>query len=205
MELVKQNKGTWTGNRSKNQVGKMAVIPYLTSKEYRPKRLRQQSPGLTKNQPAKEAGMADEKVGTSRHTNQSPEKKLSRSTAYRRRKRARDLGCSVDELPDGRGRHKKHARGDGHPRWKGGIVNSSHGYWKVQVGKEHPLSDPNGYAYVHLLVWLTDGRPRPPAGYVIHHRDEDTKNNRIDNLELRENGEHLNYHARRARERRGDP
>lgn len=61
-----------------------------------------------------------------------------------RAERARKLGVIIDQLPDGRGKHGKHARGERHPRWDRGLATSSHGYLKVQVGTEHPLADPDG-------------------------------------------------------------
>lgn len=48
-------------------------------------------------------------------------------------------------------------KGPDHPRWQDGKIISSHGYVKVRVGSEHPLADPNGYAYEHLLVWVSAG------------------------------------------------
>ena len=76
---------------------------------------------------------------------------------------------------------------------------SSHGYVKVRVGREHPLADPNGYAYEHLLVWVAAGRSRPGHGELLHHRNEDKTDNRIENLELVTRAQHNAIHnARRA-------
>jgi len=55
---------------------------------------------------------------------------------------------------------------------------------KVRVGVEHPLADPNGYAYEHLVVWCAAGHPRPGPGQLLHHRSEDKTDNRLSNLEL---------------------
>ena len=54
-------------------------------------------------------------------------------------------------------------RGCRHGRWSREKMLSSHGYVKVRVGKDHPLADPNGYAYEHLLVWVAAGNPRPDS------------------------------------------
>lgn len=81
---------------------------------------------------------------------------------------------------------------------------SEDGYVKVRVGTAHPLSDPNGYAYEHFLVWCSAGRQRPAAGETLHHRNEDKTDNRIDNLELLTRAEHNAVHiAERGRRTNG--
>ena len=77
-----------------------------------------------------------------------------------------------------------------HPSWSEEKIISSHGYVKIRVGESHPLADPNGYAYEHLLVWVSAGRPRPPVGWVIHHENEFKTDNRLENLELKPNDAH---------------
>jgi hypothetical protein len=120
-----------------------------------------------------------------------------------REQRARKLGLPIDELPDGRGRHGRHARGATHPRWAGGITTSDHGYIRVQVGAAHPLADPNGYAYLHVLVWASvHGLPAP--GDLVHHEDEDKLNNRLENLQKTSRAAHGAHHIRgRERDARG--
>jgi hypothetical protein len=71
---------------------------------------------------------------------------------------------------------------------------ASNGYVKVRVGRDHPLADPNGYAYEHLIVWCSAGRPRPPKGWVLHHENEDRPDNRLENLEMRRRGKHTAEH-----------
>jgi hypothetical protein len=71
---------------------------------------------------------------------------------------------------------------------------SEHGYVKVRVGVGHPLADPNGYAYEHLLVWIAAGRPAPGPDELIHHDDEDKANNRISNLILKTRSGHAIHH-----------
>lgn len=100
------------------------------------------------------------------------------------------------------GKHNNHSRGSAHHRWSGRI-ESSHGYAKVRVGTGHPLADPNGYAYEHLVVWVSAGRPTPSADEVLHHKNEDRLDNRIENLELVTRSEH-NKHHNKDRHRRSD-
>lgn len=82
-------------------------------------------------------------------------------------------------------------RGERHHNWHpDGRLPSSHGYIKVRVGVGHPHADPNGYAYEHLLVWLAAGNEPPPRGFVIHHRNENKSDNRLENLEVKTKERH---------------
>lgn len=101
-----------------------------------------------------------------------------------RRRRALLLGLSIEALPDRRGKHQSHARGSAHPRWTDRRMTDEDGYVKVRVGQSHPLADPNGYAYEHLVVWCAAGNPRPDLDHVLHHRNGDRADNRIENLNL---------------------
>lgn len=92
-----------------------------------------------------------------------------------------------------RGKHGNHAKASRQHRWRSGPV-ASNGYVKVRVGKGHPLADPNGYAYEHLVVWVSAGNNRPTRGHVIHHKNEDKTDNRIENLELMTRAQHNSLH-----------
>lgn len=124
-----------------------------------------------------------------------------------REQRARKLGIPVDQLPDGRGKNpaswNNTKRGSDHHRWNAGRILNEDGYVKVRVGIEHPLADPNGYAYEHLVVWCSAGNPRPDSGELLHHRNEDRTDNRISNIELMPRGDHNAEHL--ARENRRCP
>lgn len=99
--------------------------------------------------------------------------------------------------------HGNAPSGAKHHKWKAGGSIASTGYVKVRVGKDHPLGDPNGYAYEHLVVWCAAGRPRPPRGFVLHHVNHDKTDNRLENLELKRRGLHNAEHL--AMERRRCP
>lgn len=94
-----------------------------------------------------------------------------------------------------KGHHNNHRRGPDSHLWSERELRSSHGYSKVRVGKGHPLSDPNGYAYEHLLVWVSAGNNRPTANEVIHHINGVKTDNRISNLELRDRAQHSTSHG----------
>lgn len=111
-----------------------------------------------------------------------------------RERRAKALGVDVGDLPDNRGRHNNHARGARCHRWSEDRMISDHGYVKVRVGKQHPLADPNGYAYEHEIVWVSAGFPLPNPGELLHHKDETKTNNRIENLEVKTRSDHGVHH-----------
>lgn len=92
-----------------------------------------------------------------------------------------------------RGKHRNHARGSRHPRWNLRLLSTG-GYVKVRVGQSHPLADPNGYAYEHLLVWVSAGNPLPAPGELLHHDNGDKQDNRIENLKLQTRSEHNAHH-----------
>lgn len=68
------------------------------------------------------------------------------------------------------------------------------GYVKIRVGSDHPLADPNGYAYEHLVVWASAGRPLPADNELLHHKNEDKADNRLPNLELMKRSKHGELH-----------
>ena len=95
-----------------------------------------------------------------------------------------------------RGKHHNHCSGSRHPRWNGAGLVDSQGYALVRVGKTHPLADANGYCREHVLVAL--GAGLLPLGesntLVVHHRNGDRLDNRIENLEVMQDREHRRLH-----------
>ena len=89
----------------------------------------------------------------------------------------------------------KGVKGPAHYKWRNGIGRHASGYLKVRIGKSHPISDQNGWAYLHQLVWWSAGRV-VPAGMILHHVNEDKSDNRIENLEVVTRAEHNRHHNR---------
>lgn len=85
------------------------------------------------------------------------------------------------------------------PTWKGGRNRVSGGYILVKIEDDDPLiamADARGYVYEHRVVMARHiGRPLTREE-VVHHINELTDDNRLENLMLfPSNGEHLRYHA----------
>ncbi len=119
------------------------------------------------------------------------EKQRERSRRHRKKARIEKYGY---DAPDQRGKHKHHARGSNHPRWSNARIISSHGYVKIRAGRTHPLADPNGYAYEHIMIWVSAGLPRPSGEQILHHVNDDILDNRIENLKLMTSSSHKTFH-----------
>lgn len=119
---------------------------------------------------------------------------FSKTTYYRRKKKAEILGCSIIEVPDTRGKHGNHPRGSKHYRWNRDKIISTDEYVKIRVGKGHPLADPNGYVYEHLLVWISAGGGALFANEVLHHINNDGQDNRLENLKRMTKAQHNALH-----------
>lgn len=69
------------------------------------------------------------------------------------------------------------------PNWKGGRTITSHGYVKIK-NPNHPYSDVSGYVYEHRLVAEKNIKRYLKPNEIIHHKDGDTLNNTMKNLEI---------------------
>lgn len=52
------------------------------------------------------------------------------------------------------------------------------------------------YAYEHTVVWWKNTGQIPPEGFVVHHKNENTHDNRFENFELKESVQHVSDHNR---------
>lgn len=84
-------------------------------------------------------------------------------------------------------------KGSRHHRWCSGIGRHKDGYVKIRAGKGHPIADRNGWCYLHQLVWWAAGRV-VPKGFILHHKNEDKADCRIENIELITRSEHNRHH-----------
>ncbi len=123
-----------------------------------------------------------------------PETAKADERRKRRRDRRREKRLSLGLPADGRGKHGNHARGNATARWNTGKLLSTDGYVMVRVGRGHSLADPNGYAFEHLVVWVSAGNERPSTGSVLHHTNHDKTDNRIENLQLLKTSVHNQHH-----------
>jgi hypothetical protein len=94
-----------------------------------------------------------------------------------------------------KGKHNHHARGPAHPRTNPiGVGVNADGYIKVKVGKSHPMSDPHGWCYLHRLVAAVAAGRMLGSHEIVHHRDGNKADNRIENLEVTTRAAHNKHH-----------
>ena len=83
---------------------------------------------------------------------------------------------------------KASRRRDGNPNWHGGKSIDYSGYVRV-LDAMHPLADIKGYVKEHILVWV-NANGAIPTGSVIHHKNGEKDDNRLENLEMMTASEH---------------
>lgn len=84
-----------------------------------------------------------------------------------------------------------------HNHWKGETVIN--GRRLINVGKDHPLANANGYALEHRLVFSTAIGRFLESHEHVHHINEDPLDNRIENLLVMTKAQHKSLHMRMRR------
>ena len=80
--------------------------------------------------------------------------------------------------------------------WKGGRIINSCGY-VLLLDKKHPRAKGNnGYVMEHILIMEKEIRRFLDADEVVHHKNENRQDNRIENLKLMTISEHLSLHSK---------
>lgn len=136
-----------------------------------------------------------------------PIKAAERSRRYRLLKKIEKYGPESATV-NMSGRHGNHPKGEKNARWNPlERRKTSHGYIAVRVAPDHPHAwGPNRlkrfkYAYEHVVVMMSHiGRSLLP-NEIVHHRNGDRSDNRLDNLELMTKEDHQRYHANETRGR----
>src|SRR5262245_20006365 len=91
--------------------------------------------------------------------------------------------------------------GPKNPRWKGGRHKDSRGYIHIKM-PSHPNARKSGYVFEHTLV-MAEALGRPLEHHeLIHHINRVKDDNRLENLRLMTNAEHMAHHLT---ERWNDP
>lgn len=100
--------------------------------------------------------------------------------------------CQLEHL------HKQNL-GEKHPRWNGGRHQRVRGY--IRIWKpEHPFATQDGYVPEHRLVMEMYLGRFLETDEIVHHENNDTADNRIENLRLfATNAQHMTYHKERRR------
>lgn len=82
-------------------------------------------------------------------------------------------------------------RGKNNPRWKGGRILDKTGYVLLHM-PDHPDCNHIGYVREHRLVMERHLKRRLLDSEVVHHKNREKQDNRIENLELLScNAKHL--------------
>lgn len=85
--------------------------------------------------------------------------------------------------------------GEKSSNWKGGEKVNKKGHVLI-LKKGHPLADKNGYVLKHRYVMCEHLGRIIKKDEIVHHVNQDKKDNRIENLKIMTNAEHTILHHR---------
>lgn len=108
--------------------------------------------------------------------------------------RSRLLKAGVDMKTGYRSPKKVRRYGTEHHNWKGGIQYHTAGYL-MEYAPDHPDAPPNkGYVMQHRLVMERELGRYLHADELVHHKNGDKQDNRLENLELMTQSNHMKHH-----------
>lgn len=105
------------------------------------------------------------------------------------------LGCKIENVPDTRGRHSNHKKGEEHFRFNPNRKHSE-GYKLVIVGVGHPMDVGNGYAYEHRMIMAKNLGRWLSSEEIVHHKNGIKTDNRLENLILTSRSDHNSHHIK---------
>lgn len=88
---------------------------------------------------------------------------------------------------------KSYVKGENHWHYKGGFITDKDGYIKARA-PHHSRADPWGYVWQHVLVFEEHQHCCMLKWGIVHHKDENPKNNTWKNLEGMTKGQHSRHH-----------
>lgn len=87
----------------------------------------------------------------------------------------------------------KKMSGEYHPNWKGGRRSNSKGYVLIKC-EGYPRVDSQNYVREHILIYEQYHKCCMLKWGIVHHINEITNDNRIENLQGMTNGKHTKFH-----------
>jgi hypothetical protein len=88
--------------------------------------------------------------------------------------------------------------GENNPKWRGGICMDTNGR-KLIYSPSHPKPDVDDiYCYEYRLIMEKHLGRYLEKGEIIHHINNNATDNRIENLKVMTQSEHINLHRRRG-------
>ena len=110
------------------------------------------------------------------------------------------------EYMKGEKNHQFGLKGNKNASWKTDRKITNYGYIKIR-SLDHPFKDCDGFVFEHRLIaekyLLNDensieinGKKYLKKEYTVHHKDENKKNNKLDNLEVMKLDEHSRLHLK---------
>jgi DNA-directed RNA polymerase subunit RPC12/RpoP len=90
-----------------------------------------------------------------------------------------------------------HITGENNPFWKGGVSINTAGYRMVRC-PGHPRATKRGsYVQEHILVMERHIGRYLEESEVVHHKNGNRQDNRIENLQLMTSSEHTRFHSQK--------